>query len=69
VTAVLAVLMATDRNGDVLVRAVIGVAALATFIYAVVRLRRRDPHATDTTIGLPAGVRRWLRGESPKLKP
>lgn len=64
--AVLALLMATDRNGDVLARAVIGIAALAASMYAVFRLWRGYQHTTDTTIGLPSGLRRWLLGESTK---
>ena len=38
VTAILALLMATDQNGDPFARAIIGVAAFAAFVYAVLRL-------------------------------
>jgi hypothetical protein len=63
VTAVLALLMLTDRNGDILVRALIGTAALAASIYAVVRLWRGKQPTTDQAIGLPSSVRGWMMGE------
>ena len=64
VAAVLALLMKTDHNGDLLLRTVIGVAALAAFIYAVIRVWRGEQPTTDQTVGPPASVRRWMIGES-----
>ncbi len=62
--AVLALLMQTDRNGDLLLRTLIGVAALAASVYVIVRLFRGEQPTTDQTVGLPASIRRWMFGES-----
>lgn len=64
VIAVLALLLQTDGNGDLLLRMLIGGAVLAASVYAVVRLWRGEPHTTDQTVGLPASIRRWMFGES-----
>jgi hypothetical protein len=37
-TAVLALLMGTDRNGDPFARVIIGVAAFVVFLYGILRL-------------------------------
>jgi hypothetical protein len=65
VTGVLALLMATDRNGDLLARAAIGLTALGAFVYAVLRLWRDDEHSTDRTIVPPTALRHSLVGRSP----
>jgi hypothetical protein len=46
VSGVFALLMLTDHNGNPLARAVIGTAALAAFVYAVIRMSRGDHPAT-----------------------
>ena len=64
VLAVLALLMQTDQYGDWLVRAAVWTAVIAASIYSIVRAFRGQGHSTDSTVGLPSGLRRWLIGES-----
>jgi len=65
VMGVLALLMATDRNGNLLARAAIGLTALGAFAYAVSRLWRDDARSTNPAIVLPAALRDWVGGRSP----
>jgi hypothetical protein len=62
--AVLALLLQTNQYGDWLVRTAIWTAVVAASIYSIVRAFRGHGHTTDPTVGLPAGLRRWLIGES-----
>ena len=62
---VLGVLALLKQMGaDWLVRASIWTAVIAASIYSVVRAFRGQGHTTDSTVGLPPGLRRWLIGES-----
>ena len=47
-TAVLALLMGTDRDGDPFARVIIGVAAFVVFLYAILRLL-----GVDVTLRIP----------------
>ena len=47
-TAVLALLMGTDRNGDPFARVIMGVAAFVVFLYAILRLL-----GVDVTLRIP----------------
>ena len=48
VTGILALLMSTDWNGDPFARGIIGVAAFAAFLYAILRLL-----GVDVTFRIP----------------
>jgi hypothetical protein len=62
VLGVLALL--TQTGTDWLIRATVWAAVVAASIYSVIRVFRGQAHTTDPTVGLPAGLRRWLIGES-----
>jgi hypothetical protein len=62
-----ALLMQTEKSGDLLVRVVIWAAILLALGYRAVGLfHRTGHHSTDITARLPASWRRWILGESGK---
>ena len=56
-TAVLALLMGTDRNGDPFARVIIGIAAFVVFLYAILRLL-----GVDVTLRIPDRSSRHFYG-------
>lgn len=62
-----ALLMQTEKSGDLVVRGVIWGAILLAVGYQAVNLfRGKGHHSTDITAGLPASWRLWILGESGK---
>ena len=66
VSGVLALLMLTDDNGDLLWRAVVGVVAAPVCAYAVSRVWRGEPPTSDGTAGAATGRRPIVDESEPR---